>query len=318
MTDEQFDNLINQLNDPKKREAAIEQLAPLKDPRAVLPLGNIIRQNRNDHAFAYWARQKAVEALVQIEDPRVLSPLLIALEDENSAVKISAARAIGQLSNPIAAEDLLRLFKDSSADVRVAAVQALGQLAADAEVDLAALIPLLADLDDNVRDAAEGVLVQLGGKIQAMLIDALTDPNSTIRGAVATILGNIKHQDAVMPLHQVYVNDESDWVRSRAKRALDQLPDLEIVVPRPKEPDMQVPQTRNTLDIVREQAPKSWPDPIPPERKYTPTILSAKDIFSMLDALDVRLINGEISQDLYQHMVKKWTARLDSLPMDDA
>ena len=323
MTDEQFDSLINQLNDPNQREAAIEQLAPLKDPRAVVPLGNIIRQHRSDHAFAYRARQKAVEALAQIDDPRVLSPLLIALEDENSAVKISAARAIGQLGNPIAAEDLLRMVEDSSAEVRVAAVQAFGQLAADAEVDLKTLIPLLADFDDDVRDAAEAVLVQLGVKVQPMLIDALTDPNSTIRGAVATILGTIKNQEAIMPLHEVFVNDESDWVRSRAKKALDQLPDIEVLVPRLKKPDVQVPQTRSTLDVVREQAPKSWPtlddddDNETIERQHTPAVLSAKDIFSMLDALDVRLIEGEISEETYQRMTKKWMARLDSLTDDD-
>lgn len=38
------------------------------------------------------------------------------------------------------------------------------------------------------------------------------------------------------------------------------------------------------------------------------------EIQNLLDKLDVRLANGEISEELYKNLVNKWQARLANLP----
>jgi hypothetical protein len=51
----------------------------------------------------------------------------------------------------------------------------------------------------------------------------------------------------------------------------------------------------------------------PPAGAGTPTPQTPQEIQNMLDNLDARLMNGEISEDLYNKLYAKWEARLQDL-----
>lgn len=312
--DERLQSLIHDLDDPQRRDEAIQSLGALRDPRAVDPLVAVLRAPGEGHALAYRARQLAAAALGEIGEMRALPALIVALEDTSSAVKISAALALGKLNDARAADSLETALGDSSAGVRSAALEAIGMLGKDHEVGIPPIIQRLADVEDEVRGVAERVLRELSGKAFDGLLAALNDPNSTIRGAAANLLGELKDERARDALRKVSYDDESKWVRSRAEWALSQLPKPAFpTVQRdhvPKAPD----SPRSALEVIRAQVPKSYPSLRPqPATQPDPANMTAEQVQAMLDQLDIRLANGEISEATYQRLAQRWEERLKQL-----
>jgi len=98
----------------------------------------------------------------QLGGKRAVEPLIVALRDSDSGVRVAAAQALGQLGDERAVEPLIAILRDSDSGVRVAAAQALGQLGDERAVE--PLIAILKDSDSGVCVAAAQALGQLGDK----------------------------------------------------------------------------------------------------------------------------------------------------------
>jgi len=204
------ESLIALLKDEEKdvRKSAIEALIKISeagDPRAVEPL--IIALNDRD----FFVRTEAARALGRIGDPRAVEPLIIALNDKELVVRINAAIALGKISDPHAVEPLVSLRKDSS--VRKFATQALIKIS-EALIEMGdsqaieSFVAILKDDESEVRD----YLIKL-------LIDAVSDQESSIRHSAVWALGEIGDPRAVEPLIIALLDDDLN-VRNNAAGAL--------------------------------------------------------------------------------------------------
>lgn len=316
MSDDRLQRLIAALDNPQTRDQAIHQLSKSDDPAAVAALGRLIRSGDGGDAMAYLGRRAAVEALVQIGGDAAIPHIIVALEDDHAAVRMAAAHTLAGLpSSQDAIQALVDRLDDENADVREATVTALGRLQADVAT---ALIPHLADSEDSVRDATTTALSALGAVAFDDLLAALDDANSTIRGGAADLLGELGDDRAREKLMVAFREDSSRWVRSRADAALGKLPGGKPDIALKDDPERNIPTPKDALDHIRKQR-ADWskllgrdrdeddaPDPDPDD-------MTADDIRAMLDQLDVRLINGEISEATYHRLVERWQNRLDAL-----
>lgn len=300
-----------------------------------------LRDPDDGDAMGYRVRQASAEALGIIGDAGAVQPLIYALHDHSSGVKVSATIALGQIGDPLAVLALDEALNDDNADVRREAVNALGIIGADHEIDIQPIIALLADPEDSVREVATTVIRDLGGRYAYdAVLGALDDPNSTIRGAIVTLLGELGDVKAWERLLNISANDESKWVRGRAESALDKLPKPEAFKRSdsffgdPDDDDDTVfpvapPPPADTLQRFREQQPdlptlgqlrgeEPPAQPPTPPASTTPSTpdadeLSVERIEAMIDQLDVRLAKGEISEATYLKLTERWEARLNEL-----
>lgn len=184
-------------------------------------------------------------------------------------------------------------------------------------------IKQLADLDDRSRQQARDFLLAHEQAALPLLVAGLKHGDSTIRGACADLLGEIGTEDAREPLVNLLRGDHSRWVRSRAKSALARLPggvpDGGL--------DERIPPPADTLNVIRGQQPERLTAPSskadkPPEAPAPPaeavTGHTPQEVQALLDQLDVRLINGEISEAIYNRLTARWESRLEALRRDDA
>lgn len=354
MSVDRYDRLVKiatQSENQRDREDAIVALGQLGDPRAIVPLGELVVGYEDNDALDYRVRQRAAEALGRLGDAQAVPRLMGALEyDSSSSVKVSAARALAQIGvtqigDLSVLELLITTLEDSNPDVRSAVAEAIGNLLAQSSTQspadkeaIEALLPLLADSDDAMRDVAEQVLRDLGASAFDVLMRGLKDPNSTIRGASADLLGALKDERARDALQKTYWDDDSAWVRGRAKAAMDELPPVTVTIPKPQfdstpgqADDRADDQPMSTIDLLRSRAPKEWPSlrgnrnqPPSTASPHTPAPANTssansnqeftlEEIQAMLDNLDVRLAKGEISEATYTRLAQRWQDRLDSL-----
>lgn len=219
--------------------------------------------------------------------------------------------------------------------MRREAVTALGIIGVDHQIEIKPIIALLADPEDDVRQVATQVTQNLGGRYAYdALVEALDDPNSTIRGAIVTLLGELGDSRVWEQLLTISADDDSEWVRGRAKSALEKLPKPEAFKrsdaffgdPADDDDDtvfrIKPPTPPDTLQRFREQQPD-----LPtlakvrgeqPSAETRPPVPDSKELTTeriqiLIDQLDVRLANGEISEPTYLKLVARWEARLNDL-----
>jgi hypothetical protein len=329
MSDDRLAALLALLNDPKQREGAIIELGNLRDDRAIDPLARILTTPDNSHAFAYRPRKLAAEALGKIGDPRALPALFIASDDIHLLVRQAVAEALGKIGDASAVPILMRLLKDEAVEIRQTVAIALGELGKSADIPQAPFLDLLADPSDVLRHLGKQIFITLGDSGVDTLISGLSHNNSTIRGACADLLAELKAERAYSALQKVATNDSSKWVRSRAQAAMNILPKPPFEYPTVKRNT--IPPPSDTLQRIREQKadwsnlrsrnnmstlpPMPLPTIPPPQTPpSTPMIdpenLTADQIRELLDQLDVRLANGEISEMTYQRLHTRWEKRL--------
>jgi HEAT repeat protein len=149
--------------------------------------------------------------------------LLDWLDDKEAETRRSAAAALGRIGEARALAAIARALGDAAAEVRRAAVIALGQLgSADAVVPL---LGRLEDVDLGVRTEAIGALGTMrDARAVAPLLGALADPAAEVRTAVSVALGRIGDARALPALAHA-LGDEVDDVRLAAAAALGQLGD---------------------------------------------------------------------------------------------
>jgi HEAT repeat protein len=319
MSEDRLEVLLIALDEPKQREATIRELGKLKNPRAIPKLGRILTENTGD-PLAYRVKQAAAEALGDINDPAALPYLVDALHESPTSVQVNIIAALGRLGDPRSIQALFAALEDDNASVRIIAAEALASLTQAHDVDVVPLVHLLADTEDSVRKAAQAALIQIGVRAVDELLIALKHNNSTVRGAAADILGALQIEDTRQPLTECYYHDQSKWVRSRARAALEQFPGG--FTPRTSEANPGLPRRdgpkivppKNAIDVIRTNAPPAWPSlrpkptphPDDDDDDFTPAQIRA-----MLDQLDARLAEGEISEATYKKLYARWQARLD-------
>ncbi|HUW18009.1 MAG TPA: leucine-rich repeat domain-containing protein [Sedimentisphaerales bacterium] len=153
------------------------------------------------------ARENAEKTLVAIGTPAV-GALIAALEDENSAVRESAAYILGSIADPGASVALIKALRDGEPAVREAAAGALGQIR-----DARAVEPLteaLNDYDTGVRDTAAWALRLIQNELRfkdyrlrlayrPVAVGEFPDSNleKAVRAAVSKARGKIEAGDLV-------------------------------------------------------------------------------------------------------------------------
>lgn len=145
--------LVDMLKDESSdvREATIEALGKLGDPCATEPLINVLLHDTQQGLFSN-PRSKAAVALAVIGDERAISPLGQALRDNKDYVRLSAAKALIIIGNSQAVPDLTKALEDNEDEIRATACEALAVIG-DAKA-VPALIKTLKDPEESVRNNA--------------------------------------------------------------------------------------------------------------------------------------------------------------------
>ncbi len=207
----------------KGSEKARDTLAAGKDPRAVVPLLNVL---------GTWdpnVRAAAVKTLGKLKDPRAVEPLVRALEDTSDSVQEAAAWALGEIADPRAIGPLVKSLGDGRPNVRLAAGWVLGKFG-----DRRAVDPLVTALGDRYQDVREAAAYSLGGladpRAVAPLIDALGDTHAKVREAAVWSLGKFIDRRAVDPLLKT-LRDPDPKVREAAAWTLGKFGERRAVDP---------------------------------------------------------------------------------------
>lgn len=183
---------------PVTRARAAEVLGQTRD-RAALPALREALQS----AF-YTVRVQAALALGQIRDSQAIPRLEEATRDLEPAVRSAAAHALGSFADPRTFEKLGDLLLDDpQIEVRQAAAQALGM------TQRMEAIPLLFDaLRDSFwwyerevgLDELLDAITNMGKGAIPELIEALHDPDGTVRKLAASLLARLPDPRALEPL----------------------------------------------------------------------------------------------------------------------
>jgi len=170
-----------------------------------------------------------------------VEPLIRALGDENSNVRMEAAKALGELGDATAVEPLIQALGEEDAGVRRYTAEALGKIGDERAVE--PLIYALEDEDGNVRIEAAKALGEIGDeRAVEPLIQALNDKVPDVRRYAAEALGKIGDARAVEPL--IYALDDT-YVGDTAKEALGEIGEPAV------EPLIQVLTDESTGDFLR-------------------------------------------------------------------
>jgi HEAT repeat protein len=151
-----------------------------------------------------------VNASLQGNSARSLTPLQFEIEkqkDRLSSAEIEdrrdAVSRLGALHHPDASRAAVAALKDSAAIVRATATGVVFYL--PSEESAAALLPLLSDKDEFVRQETAYALGKTGSRMAAgSLADLLAkEKKDGVRGAIVVALGDIGDETSVVPLAQV-------------------------------------------------------------------------------------------------------------------
>jgi len=193
------------------------------------------RPGRDERGAAYWLDRGRWDKCIEIGAPAV-GPLIAALDVSRnvSCKRQEAASALGQIGDARAVEPLIAALNDSKSDVRLAAADALAKIG-----DARAVQPLIAALY-TTHGAAEA-LVKIGTPAVEPLIAALKMPRRTMKEWLMRDVDFRVHREAlaalveigtpaVEPLIAALKHSESD-VRKAAVHALQEIGDARAVEP---------------------------------------------------------------------------------------
>ena len=203
----------------------------------------------------------------QLGGKRAVEPLIVALRDSDSGVRVAAAQALGQLGDKRAVEPLILALEDRTAfsvllrklgPKKIEVIKAVRQVAAlglkeskelvdsapstvletvswgkaeYAKSKLEAAGAVVEVVEVKGKDAAAEALGQLGDeRAVEPLIVALGDSDSGVHVAVTQALGQLGDERAVEPLIAI-LRDSDSGVRVAAAQALGQLGDKRAAEP---------------------------------------------------------------------------------------
>jgi HEAT repeat protein len=202
------------------RSEAAGLLGTFKDPRAVVPLVSLLRdQDRS-------VREAAIEALRAIGAPAV-ETVGTCLNEPDLSVQESALAILATIADERVLAPLMKALHSGDWIVRMHAAKALGRVRnADA---VEPLIPLLQDKVKAVREEAAGTLAAIGDAAFPSLLRALQHEDWLGRLHAVESLGKSKSKRAVEPLLSVLFNDRDSAVREDVVRALGEIGDPQAV-----------------------------------------------------------------------------------------
>ena len=212
-------------DDDRLRDAAINGLALMDDPRAMEALlHTAVNANARARAAAMRALGQASAAALNAR------ALLKGLGDPDAWVRYYACQAMGKLRDSVAVADILPLVRDPAGQVRVAAIEALANLESpdadralrdaaasdDLDVQRAALLglgargqpsalpALLAGARSNDpatrQIALAAIAQQKAPEALSALTNAATDPDSSVRDAAINFLSAREDMDSTSAL----------------------------------------------------------------------------------------------------------------------
>ena len=174
-------------------------------------------------------QKKATKANDAIREAQSIEPLLVALQDVESGVRVQAVQDLGTLGGAQTIDPLLTALHDPASAVREAAAYAFIGIGDGREIE-----PLLAALQDPDSLVRYNAAIALGVKKDRQVIEplaaALRDPESSVRVQAAGGLGYLGDKRAVEPL--LAALQDSEWdVREIAAMYLSDIKDARAVEP---------------------------------------------------------------------------------------
>jgi ParB family chromosome partitioning protein len=164
-------------DDPKRREAALKQLAEFADQAAVKRIANQMTKDA-DHAL----RLLACQTLAGMKHPRAAKALEGALDHADEAVRVAAFDGLRRHAGPDDLRPMVLALKAEKADVGERAVAALEPLAKKNDQARARLVGALESKVPQVRRAALASLEKVfGSDSPEASLTALGTPHADLR-----------------------------------------------------------------------------------------------------------------------------------------
>ncbi len=154
--------------------AAAEVLGRLGDPRAVEPLLEALNHDKSIE------KTIVIHALGMLGDTRAVEPLKAYIHGKTAVVTIRALSQIGDVSSII--ESLLSMLWTTEEYERIAAIEALEKSRDPRVIEDLVNIALHEDSQNNVSNAAEKALIQIGDtRVVAPLVSELGKKRTTVK-----------------------------------------------------------------------------------------------------------------------------------------
>ena len=206
--------VVINLMEPHPEEAKILRIAGETAVRALITLAQ-------DHGAEPVHRERAIELLGQTGNEQIVQPLIGLLKDDPSVpIRTTITMVLGRMAVPepedtLIAEHLVDLLKDDpSVLIRAAAAKGLGEMAArERENALQALLDdALTDPDETVRSQAAIALPRTPPSLRSLLIDALHEKtrDPEVRHVLIDTLGDIDDEEAIAALERVTADETED------------------------------------------------------------------------------------------------------------
>lgn len=184
---------------PLLRVQVCDIMGQIKDRAFVPPLLDAVSGE------FYTVRARSASALGSIGDRQAIQPLLKALKDSEDDVRSSAALALGKFHDPTTFDDIANLLLDDpKIEVRRSAARAFAET--KNPKTLPYLIPALRDSfwwyergEGSAADLLQAI-ENMGRDAVDPLIEALSDPEGTVREFAADLLGRIHDERAIEAL----------------------------------------------------------------------------------------------------------------------
>jgi len=226
--------------DPDIACSALWGLAETKDPQAITPLSELVRNKDNHKELrqrAVWVlgeignseaspallemmsdedmdiRRSVIEALGKVKAKDAVEPLITILKDEKQAsIKEWVIEALGNIGDPKAVEALAECLNAKEEGVQRSTIQALSKIKCTRSAEL--LLPLLNS--KNLANEAKEGLANLGASAVPVLINVLKTDPSISRTSIGEIFClRLKDPLAIDPL-LFALKDEENIVREYA------------------------------------------------------------------------------------------------------
>ena len=207
--------LMKAVNDSQQpvRFAAMRALGEVREAAAVQALTQQLDHYRKGEGA--WS---ALDGLAKLGHSSSVAVFKARLADRDQFIRRAAAEGLGRVGEQAAVPVLeTAIGTESSEMVRMAFAFALQKLGRN-------YIPRLVEGLDSEKLAPQiaGYLIELGAPVADGLVPYLKDPDPTIRGNVALMLGNIG-SEAHVPAVQALVKDRDRDVVRAATRAIERI-----------------------------------------------------------------------------------------------
>jgi HEAT repeat protein len=272
--DPRMKSLIEKLysTDPVDRGKAVSELGEMRtDAIPAIPFligmfcdrGSVSLRDYKKNFEATPIDKEVKKTLIKIGKPAV-NPLILALEDENVAVRRNAADTLGDIRDSSALAPLISALKDNKSSVQVSAKEAIFKIIKEMkdnsdiehlvfalhseekmvrqiavkvmtelrdERTIGPLIDALNDEDLQVQKDAAQALMNMGSSVIEPLLNVFNPENISMTSSAIVILGNLKDNRAVEPLIGVLKYFTSWKVRYEAARSLGKIKDRRSILP---------------------------------------------------------------------------------------